>query len=269
MQETAPLASALLSALGFQRVGSNTVLSRLDCIEPDGSTVMRDSLLAGTLLILKLGQALTQIGEADRWNFVHILITDGMDTDSKATLAETAAAMLDVGRFISVARCRTVIIGIDLASNPEAVASLLLLRTFGLQNCEIHNIESVAISDLFERIQVDLGIVRRTEIGVIQSEAGVETLVVAQQDQAVLHLSRTSFAVVFNIDVSGSMAQNGRYERVKRSIAQFLTATPADDLVAGICFSDSVMSLAQMKIRQGRPYLGTKKPQVNSCCVVF
>ena len=60
-----PLASALLAPLGFKPVGSNTVLRSLNCIEPSGGTAMRNSLMAGTMLILKLGQTLAQIGEAD------------------------------------------------------------------------------------------------------------------------------------------------------------------------------------------------------------
>ena len=70
------------------------MMSRLNAIEPSGGTAMRDSLLAGTGLVLKLNQALMQLGEAEHWNFVHIIITDGQDTSSKASLEDTAAAML-------------------------------------------------------------------------------------------------------------------------------------------------------------------------------
>jgi len=53
------------------------------------------------------------------------------------------------------------------------------------------------------------------------------------------------------------------------SVADFLAATPPDDLMASICFSDSVMLLAQVEVRPGKMYLGTKTTQGRSCCVVF
>lgn len=42
------------------------------------------------------------------------------------------------------------------------------------------------------------------------------------------------------------------------SVADFLAATPPDDLMAGICFSDSVMLLAQVEVRPGN-VLGHEK----------
>jgi len=51
---------------------------------------MRDSLLVGVGLILKLNSALGELGEAERWNFVYILITDGEDSESKSILEDAA-----------------------------------------------------------------------------------------------------------------------------------------------------------------------------------
>jgi hypothetical protein len=236
---TQQLAGALLGSLGFQAVGNNTIMARLNAITPEGGTAMRDSLLTGITLILKLNQALMQIGEAENWHFVHIIITDGQDTGSKATLEDTAATMYLIGQTIPISRCRTIIIGIDLGQDAKATAELLALRQLGGENCEIYEIGSVEISDLFQRIQVSLGIVQQRGVGVVQTASGQRAVVVAQRNQPVMQVSRTSFAVVFNVDISGSMS-GSRYQRVKQSVGQFLASTPPDDLVAGICFNSEV-----------------------------
>lgn len=248
-QDSSFLAAALLAATGFQTVGNNDLLGRLQCIRPEGRTAMRDSLLAGISVILRLNDELQKLGHAENWNFVHILITDGQDTASKASLEQAASAMLMVGQRIPVSRCKTIIIGLDLEEDRRATAELVALRQFGGENCQIFEIGAVKIDELFDRIQVNLGVMRETAIGVAQSPTGQRAVMVAQRDRAVMQVSRTSFAVVFNIDISGSMQENGRYERVKRSVAQFLAKSPDDDLVAGICFNDSVMLLGQMQAR--------------------
>jgi Mg-chelatase subunit ChlD len=213
---------------------------------------MRDSLMAGTSLILKLNQGLMLAGQAETWNFVHILITDGEDTGSKASLEQAAAVMHMVGQRIPVSRCRTIIIGIDLAQDRKAREELTALQRLGGESCELHEIGSVEISSLFNRIQVSLGLVQQTGIGVVQSRSGAQAVVISQRIQPVMQVSRASFAVVFNIDISGSMA-GSRFERVKQSVAQFLANTPATDLVAGICFNQEVKLLAGMPERRPEP----------------
>lgn len=288
MSATLHIAAAFLADLGFETVSSNTVMPRLNAITPSGGTAMRDSLLAGIGLILKLNSALGQIGEAERWNFVHILITDGEDTESKRSLEETARAMYVVGQTIPVSRCKTIIIGIDLDNSPKAAMELVVLRQLGGENCQIHEIGSVNISDLFKHIQVELGMVQQTGVGVVHTSSGQRALVMAQRNQPVMRLSRTSFAVIFNIDVSGSM-QGGRYRRVKESVAHFLANTPPDDLVAGLCFNSSVMMLRSVKVAPARPAtvapsprtvtaapaprpvraVRSTPPQKKGCCVTF
>jgi len=262
-ENSANIAAELLVATGFQTVGHNNLLAKLCSIVPNGRTAMRDSLLAGISMILKLNQCLQQLGLAENWNFVHILITDGQDTASKASLQEAAGAMLAVGQRIPVSRCKTLIIGIDLGEDRKATAELLALRQFGGENCQIFEIGAVNIDELFNRIQVNLGVMRETSVGVAQSPTGQRAVVIAQREQAVVQVSRTSFAVVFNIDISGSMQENGRYERVKRSVAQFLAKSPEDDLVAGICFNESVMLLGQMQAR-GPPALANQQSSAGS-----
>lgn len=273
---SAGLAAALLSNLGFQPVGNNSLMASLDSISPDGGTAMRDSLLTGIGMILNLNAALMQIGRADDWHFMHILITDGQDTSSSASLEDAAERMQAVGEHVPVRRCKTEIIGIDLEESLDSSSELMYLKRKGGENCDLHDINSIDISDLFSRIQMEIGVIRRTQVGIVQSYTGQHAMMVAQSSQPVARISKVSFAIVFNIDISGSMSGR-RYELVKRSVREFLRECPDDDLVAGICFNDSPTLLKPMQISQyssrralmpparQTPQTGTeeKKP----CCV--
>ena len=199
---------------------------------------MRDSLLAGIKLVIGLNQALGQYGLEGNFHFVHILITDGQDTNSKATLQETALAINFVGSNFPVSRCKTEIIGIDLGEDQDAAAELMVLDQFGLKNCRISEIDSVEISELFSRIQVEIRQTRQTQLALIQNQSGQYGLFAAQRNQVQMFLRKVSFAIIFNIDISGSMAGR-RYSLVKQSVQQFLSDCPEDDLVAGICFNDT------------------------------
>jgi Mg-chelatase subunit ChlD len=50
--------------------------------------------------------------------------------------------------------------------------------------------------------------------------------------------SKVLFAIVFNIDISGSMAGR-RFNLVKKSVRKFLAECPNDDFVAAICFNST------------------------------
>jgi len=46
-------------------------------IKPNGGTAMRDSLIRGNQLMLKLNQGLKEMGTDSHFNFVHVILTDG------------------------------------------------------------------------------------------------------------------------------------------------------------------------------------------------
>lgn len=73
------LSGAYFSALGFQSAENTTIPSLLRKINPNGGTAMRDSLIQGNTLMLKLNQLLKQMGTDSLFNFVHVILTDGVD----------------------------------------------------------------------------------------------------------------------------------------------------------------------------------------------
>mmetsp|Transcript_10567 Transcript_10567/g.20346 ORF Transcript_10567/g.20346 Transcript_10567/m.20346 type:complete len:288 (+) Transcript_10567:2045-2908(+) len=262
---------------GFAPVSSTPIISQLSSIYPQGNTAMRDSIILGIGFILQLNQALAQSGRANDIDFVHIVITDGVDNSSKASLQETMRVMLSVGVAIPKERCKTVIIGIDLSTDAEQ--QLVALTVLGFDTCEIYRINSINLSQIFDRIQVSLGIRRQTQIAGIRSE-GVTAVSVQQRVDRVLMVNRKTFAVLFNLDVSGSM-EGDRWSQVKNCVAGFLRNMSPTDIVAGICFNEQArpVELAAKILRprveqapsQARPpATRIMKAKKQSCkCIVY
>lgn len=71
------LSGAYFAALGFQAAENTTIPGLLRKISPNGGTAMRDSLIQGSQLMLKLNQYLKQVGTDSHFNFVHVILTDG------------------------------------------------------------------------------------------------------------------------------------------------------------------------------------------------
>lgn len=232
------LASAVLTATGFAPISNSDLMYKLDRIAPSGQTAMRDSMKVGIAMILQLNQLLGRIGVAQVWNFLHIVITDGQDTQSSTSLEDLCGLMMMVGMTIPVSRCRTIIIGIDLDADANGRAQLMAINQLGGENCDIYDVGSVNVGEIFSRISVSLGM--RRNVNVVGMQMGGRGVVMVQQrNQPVLQVSQKRFAVLFNLDVSGSMS-GPRWERVKASVRSFLSQMPEGDLVAGIVFNGQV-----------------------------
>jgi hypothetical protein len=80
------LCGAYFAACGFQSAEKTTIPTVLKRISPDGGTAMRDSLIEGCKLMLKLNQVLKEMDSDSHWNFVHVILTDGADCSSKNSL---------------------------------------------------------------------------------------------------------------------------------------------------------------------------------------
>ena len=208
----------LMAQLGYETIKNCSVLNKLSCITPSGGTALRDSIQSGIQFILELNTVLMQAGAGNAWNFVHIVITDGDDTSSKSPLEHLAALFLLIGRTIPKERCLTVFIGIDLKS--KALAELSILRALGGENCQIYNINRVELDSIFQKITARfIGV--KTDYGVaVDSAGGVSRIAVARRDQPVYNLSKTNFAVLLNLDISGSM-KGARFEALKGSVSRF------------------------------------------------
>jgi len=70
----AGLSLAVLEELGFELAPQSTLVSKMRRVSPTGSTAMRDSLMQGISMMLKLYQVLAELETANVWNFVHVCL---------------------------------------------------------------------------------------------------------------------------------------------------------------------------------------------------
>lgn len=75
---------------------------------------MRDALLYGNSLMMQLHDLLEKDSTANNWCFMHILITDGHDTDSNTSYQQTVQALSVLRGDMNVRDLKIVILGVDI-----------------------------------------------------------------------------------------------------------------------------------------------------------
>ena len=88
-------------------------------INPTNGTSMRDSLVKGCQLMLKLYKVLQGTGHSDNWNFVHVILTDGLDNNSDNSLEDAAMMMALIGKAIPVKALKIIFIGVGVSGQAE------------------------------------------------------------------------------------------------------------------------------------------------------
>lgn len=121
---------------------------------------MRDALLYGNNLMMQLHAILERDATANNWFFMHILITDGHDTDSNATIQQTYQALSMLRADMNVRDLKIVILGVDIEYN-YANALRNLVSAAGIHG-EYHDITHTDIREMFHRIRNDAGMLNRT-----------------------------------------------------------------------------------------------------------
>ena len=79
------LAELTFEGSGFELVSLSSV-NNLRRIDPSGQVNFRQSLINGNEILIKLINFIHSYDDEDNWNFNHIIITDGQDTDTMGTL---------------------------------------------------------------------------------------------------------------------------------------------------------------------------------------
>jgi uncharacterized protein YegL len=230
------LLGALFASLGFQNIGKSTISSRLARISPNGETALRDSVKAGIGLIMKLNLTLDKLNCAGAWSFVHIVITDGVDTVSKTSPQELIGLFGLINTCIPTERCMTVFIGVDL--NRDAVLELAALKIIGGDNCQLHSVNHVNLQDIFQRISASIRMQRQVNIGVA-SIGRLSAMRIQTANRTVFNIQRRNFAVLLNLDISGSM-NGSRFVSLKNSVDMFLRNLDSNDIASCLVFNSKV-----------------------------
>jgi len=229
-----------LKGLGFESAANSSLVSKMRRIAPDGGTAMRDSVIHGIEMMLRLYTILEKCEIAHVWNFVHVVLTDGEDTSSKASLHETCEVMRRISQVIPVRTLKTWFVGIDLGSSGEREINTLVQS--GGENAEFTNVSDKNIEQIFNQLTLNIGLVQRTQAQAAQ--IGDHYAIHVQQEEfAIMSVEEQHYVVLFNLDVSGSM--HSRWNKVCNSVNKFINQMGSGDLVAGLAFNTDVALITQ------------------------
>jgi uncharacterized protein YegL len=216
-QINAAVAGHVLQQLGFQ-VASETVIPQiLNQIEPTGGTAFRDSLMGGCNMLIKLHQLLQETGQADTWNLVHVILTDGDDAGSKTSLMDAVKVMYIIGQLVNVKMLKVIFIGVGVSQKAEQ--EMRLLAKAGGENAEYYSAGDANIAAIFQKITIKLGLEKRQNIIGVANNQGAAFLV-REEINPFLAIQQQSYAVMLNLDVSGSMSGH-KWNSVCQSVARF------------------------------------------------
>jgi len=108
------LSEVALTACGFEQATRSSTPREIWNIHPHGGTAMRDALLYGNNLMNRLHDLLEKEHTAANWSFLHILITDGHDTDSNASYQYTQQMLSNYRNNLNVRDLKILILGVDI-----------------------------------------------------------------------------------------------------------------------------------------------------------
>ena len=226
-----------LEKLGFSHPKTSLIVKELTRTSPTSSTAFYDSLIMGTKLILELNAFLMKIDMEDTWNFVHIILTDGEDTSSKASFETALGLMLAVGLTMHINTIKTYFIGIDIEQNQKATRDITDLTLAGGENAQFFQISDVEIEVIFDKIRIGLGEIQQTKMEIIENQ-NTALINLETKNIPVLTIKKPKYVVLFNLDASGSMS--GRWRQVCDNVDKFTSHLGDGDLVGGIIFNDQV-----------------------------
>jgi len=113
------------------------------------------------------------------------------------------------------------------------------------------NISNVKIDEIFEKIRIDLGIQKKTTLTGIATD-DMAIFGVHEEYQPYLAIKEQKFAVLFNLDISGSMA-GSKWTKVCQSVDKFVRFLGEGDLVAGVVFNDKIDILTKPSQQKALP----------------
>jgi len=232
------LQQVLLSISGFKVATPqecNAFNRQLEKISPSKTTALYDSFAMGVKHMLQLRMVVEQLFEDVDFTFLHVVLTDGMDTSSSTNL-NTAAQLCHQLSGLG-GQCRTVFIGVEL--DAKARSNLEFLASAGGENISMELCSQDSIGQILDKIEVSIGIQERLHI----LQAGEATLAV-QETGLHLQLKERKYALWFNLDISGSMSGQ-RWRNTKVAVQKLLAKLTPEDMFGAAVFNDEVQVITE------------------------
>lgn len=236
------LASLLyLTQLGFNFKRDCNLVNKINSIVPNGGTKLRDAITISTTTLLNLGSVLNKLGSDRKWNIVHIVLTDGEDTGSQKTLPEVIQLMYAIGKTLRIQSLKTWFIGVDLEINSDTFLELEALAFAGGDNAEFERINTMQIGEIFERIKISLGAIKKTQVNMMVND-NIAGMAIQQQIDPVLLIEQQQFVVLFTLDMSGSMSGD-KWRQVCESVGKIIDYLGDEDLIGCVVFNENAKVL--------------------------
>ena len=219
-------------------------MAKLHAITPRGSTVLYDAIMAAAVQIQAIkavtDEAIKEAresgeGQGVNFKFVNIVLTDGEDTGSEHNLPQCQKFMAVMDRVFSDSPGHTFLIGIG-SSNFGALQRIAAVsKSVEYMTCRNES----AIKDIFDRIEICVGIRQRTAILAARDQEGNAVGLVARQRQVQLGVSVNRFVVILTIDRSGSMS-GYRWKQTLVSVIECIQHLTEHDLFGVQVFSSDL-----------------------------
>lgn len=171
-----------------------------------------------------------------------MILTDGDDAGSKTELMVAAQIMYAIGQMLNVNMLKIIFIGVGVSQKAEQ--ELMFLAKAGGENAEYYRVDDADIGAIFQKITVKLGLERRQNIVGVANSQGAAILI-NEEIKPFLALQQQNYSVLFNLDVSGSMAGN-KWRSVCQAVARFTNFLGENDLIAAMVFNHEAKLLASM-----------------------
>lgn len=152
---------------------------------------------------------------------------------------------------------KIILIGVGVSAKAEL--ELKTIAKAGGENAEYYSVNNAEIGRIFQRITVSLGLQERQEIIGIQSNQ-TTAIMMQTRRQPVIHVKKQNFAVLLNLDVSGSM-EGAKWNSVCSSVDSFIDYLGEDDLVSAMVFNDEVKMLSKISTQDRLVKQQTQKQQ--------
>ena len=133
--------------------------------------------------------------------------------------------------------CKTYFIGIGLGYQEKI--ELQSIANLGGSAAELYHCNDVQLSDIFDRIKINIGIQRRVAI----ISDGINYLA-AKQNKLHLTAKREKFLVLFDIDMSGSM-DGIKWKRVKQAVSAFFNELDESDIIGIVLFNNEAKCITE------------------------
>ncbi len=200
------------------------------------------------------------MGAAEHWNFVQVVLTDGLDQNSKSSLADTVKGIYAIGQLLNVKMLKIILIGVGVSA--KAQLELKTIAQAGGENAEYYSVDNADISRIFQRITISLGLQERQEIIGIQARQ-TTAIMYQKKYQPVIQVQKQNFAVLLNLDVSGSM-EGQKWSNVCNSVDSFIEHLGEDDLISAMVFNDEVKMLGKISTQDRLVAKQTQKQTIGS-----